>query len=528
MKTHFIAIGLWIALSAVLLPSFLPLLNADGTAYISVANQYMRGDWAQAVNGFWGPLLSWLLLPFMAAGLAPVTAAKIVLILAGIPMLLALRRIAAELDLGEPLTTLLLIAAVPIGVYMALCMITPDFLVAVILLVYLAGFLRAGFPRSAADGALCGLLGVLAYWAKPFAFFFFLAHFLGFSLVRFWFRRKGAERRRYLTAVLAGLAVFALLSGAWIGIISHKYGRLLINSSSKVNWSYLRPGSPGQPVLTEGFLPPPNKAAISAWEDPTLIPVTEWSPLRSSRDFSYYLGLVKTNVINLYRSLADFFPLAPLVLLGGAGFAIFRGLGRRASPRAVRIGMLTLTLALYSGGYALILIEERYIWLDWYLLLLILGGLIAAIPWTKRKKMWGRAVLAVVLFGAFLVLPFRFFGQSQTISASDTRISAVEIHEMAKILKSRFGIEGATASNTNWNEMLFITTFNHGQFYGVMKATWTSAELESALLRNRIRYFFLWRGGDPLFDFLDGYIELTHGEIPGLRVFLLKKRSEAS
>ena len=153
MKTHFIAIGLWIALSAVLLPSFLPLLNADGTAYISVANQYMRGDWAQAVNGFWGPLLSWLLLPFMAAGLAPVTAAKIVLILAGIPMLLALRRIAAELDLGEPLTTLLLIAAVPIGVYMALCMITPDFLVAVILLVYLAGFLRAGFPRSAADGA---------------------------------------------------------------------------------------------------------------------------------------------------------------------------------------------------------------------------------------------------------------------------------------------------------------------------------------------------------------------------------------
>jgi hypothetical protein len=525
MKTHYVMIGLWVALSMVLLPLFLPLLNADGTSYISIANQYWRGNWAQAVNGFWGPLLSWLLIPFLAAGVAPVTAAKIVLLLAGIPMILALRRIAAELDLGEPLTTLLLIAAIPIGVYMALCMITPDFLVAVILLVYLAVFLRSGFPRSLAEGASCGLLGALAYWAKPFAFFFFLAHFLGFSFVRLWFRRKGPERRRFLAAVLAGAAVFAVLSGTWIGIISHKYGRPLINSSSRVNWSYLRPGSPGQPIMTQGFLPPPNKIAISAWEDPTLIPVTDWSPLQSSRDFVYYLGLVKGNMTNLYRSLADFFPLAPLVLLGGAVVAIFRSFGRRASPRAIKIGMLTLTLALYSAGYALVLVEERYIWIDWYLVLLILGGLIAAIPWTNRWKVWGRAVLAVVLFGAFLVLPIRFFGQSRTISASDTRMPAREIYEIAKILKSRFGVVGSTASNRNWNEMLFITTFNHGQYFGQMRPTWSSAELESALLRFRIRYFFLWRNNDPLFDFLNDYIEVTRGGIPGLKVFLMKKKS---
>jgi hypothetical protein len=524
MKTQSIMIGLWVALSVVLLPLFLPLLNADGTSYISIANQYWRGHWAQAVNGFWGPLLSWLLLPFLAAGLAPVTAGKIVLLVAGIPMLWALRRIAAELDLGEPLTTLLLAASIPIGIYMALCMITPDFLVAVILLVYLAVFLRSGFPRSPAEGAFCGLLGALAYWAKPFAFFFFLAHFMGFSFVRLWFRRKGAERRRFLAAVLAGAAVFAALSGAWIGIISHKYGHPLINSSSRVNWSYLRPGSPGQPVLTQGFLPPPNRTAISAWEDPTLIPVIEWSPLRSSRDFVYYLGLVKRNAGDLYRGLADFFPLAALVLLGGAILAAFRGLGRRASPRAVRIGMLTLTLALYSGGYALILVEERYIWIDWYLLLLILGGLIAAIPWKNRWRVWGRAALAVVLFSAFLVLPLRFFGQSRTISASDTRMPAREVYEIAKILKSRFGVEGLTASNRNWNETLFITTFNHGQYFGKMKPAWSSAELESALLRDRIRYFFLWGNKGPVFDFLDGYIEVTGEAIPGLKVFLMKKR----
>ena len=48
MKTHYIMIVLWVALGAILLPLFLPLLNADGTSYISIANQYWRGNWGQA------------------------------------------------------------------------------------------------------------------------------------------------------------------------------------------------------------------------------------------------------------------------------------------------------------------------------------------------------------------------------------------------------------------------------------------------------------------------------------------------
>jgi hypothetical protein len=103
---------------------------------------------------------------------------------------------------------------------------------------------------------------------------------------------------------------------------------------------------------------------------------------------------------------------------------------------------------------------------------------------------------------------------------------AREVFEIAKILKSRFGIVGPTASNSHWNEMLFITTFNHGQYFGQMMPTWSPAELESALLRFRIRYFFLWRNDDPLFDFLNDYLEVTRGEIPGLKVFLMKKKIE--
>ncbi|MHC4321878.1 MAG: hypothetical protein ACYST3_06335 [Planctomycetota bacterium] len=36
-------------------------MSADGMSYIDVADAYMRGDWKMAVNGFWGPLYSWLI-----------------------------------------------------------------------------------------------------------------------------------------------------------------------------------------------------------------------------------------------------------------------------------------------------------------------------------------------------------------------------------------------------------------------------------------------------------------------------------
>ncbi|MFO0877221.1 MAG: hypothetical protein U0840_07580 [Gemmataceae bacterium] len=37
------------------------LINPDGIAYLEVASQYLRGEWAQALNGYWSPLYSWLL-----------------------------------------------------------------------------------------------------------------------------------------------------------------------------------------------------------------------------------------------------------------------------------------------------------------------------------------------------------------------------------------------------------------------------------------------------------------------------------
>jgi len=40
-------------------------MNADGIAYLDMADAYLRGDWRAAINPVWSPLYSWVLGPVM-------------------------------------------------------------------------------------------------------------------------------------------------------------------------------------------------------------------------------------------------------------------------------------------------------------------------------------------------------------------------------------------------------------------------------------------------------------------------------
>jgi hypothetical protein len=527
MKSLGAAVFLWIVLGALLLPLFLPLLNADGTSYISIAEKYARGDFRNAVNGYWGPLLSWLMAPLIALGVGSFAAARIVILAAGLPLLWSIRRISAILEIEEPLSSLLLFAALPVGLYMAFTMITPDFLVTAILLVYLAVFLEERFPRSLMSGAACGVLGALAFLAKPFAFFFFLAHFCAGTAIRFLSRRSPAERRRLLSAGLLGLVVFAVLAGAWIGVISLKYGHFLINAAGRYNLAYLRPGSPGQPIQTGGFLPPPNATAASAWEDPEFLALTDWSPMRTPRDRAYYAGMLRRNVVDFVRGLGDFSPLGSLIFILALGAAAMAAVRRFSSRPINRLMALAGTMVLYSLGYGLLLFEDRYLWFDDFLLMIIAAGLLAYFFSRSRARRWLGAAAGIPVLATFLILPAGFFPYYGVASASDTRFPAQATYHLARELGTEYRLRGRFASNKWWNESLFIASCDRLQYFGQMRPEWSGAELEVALKKNGIRYFFLWRDDDPKFDFLKNYVELTKGAVPDLKIYLMKKRSAA-
>ena len=58
-------------------------IDPDTISYISIAQKYLRGEWTDAVNGFWGPLYSWLLVPFLAAGSDPMSSVAVLSIVLG-------------------------------------------------------------------------------------------------------------------------------------------------------------------------------------------------------------------------------------------------------------------------------------------------------------------------------------------------------------------------------------------------------------------------------------------------------------
>ena len=72
------ALGLYLVAGFLLIGAFRYQINPDALSYISIAQHYRDGFWGDAINAYWSPLYSWLLLPLLFFGLEPLLAAKIV------------------------------------------------------------------------------------------------------------------------------------------------------------------------------------------------------------------------------------------------------------------------------------------------------------------------------------------------------------------------------------------------------------------------------------------------------------------
>ena len=68
---------LFSALFILVWPLYQYIFDVDGVGYGMVARRLAAGDFANAVNGYWSPLHSWLILPFLKLGLTEAIAFKL-------------------------------------------------------------------------------------------------------------------------------------------------------------------------------------------------------------------------------------------------------------------------------------------------------------------------------------------------------------------------------------------------------------------------------------------------------------------
>jgi hypothetical protein len=285
----------------------LPLaFNPDGVAYVRIASYWAEGKLDLAVNGYWGPMLSWLVAPWLGLFAEPVLAARVaagvsalLFVVAGIAVLAALELRPAQRALGAFILALFTVSSWLDG-------ITPDFLVAGLACLALAALLSRSFFERPRRQLLAGALFGAAYLAKAIALPFAVGVVSCCAALAV--LCGAATARAALAAALRTLAVTAALSLPWILAISFEYGRPVLSTSASIAHAYAGPGyAKGEAFhpFANGFHVP-EAGRVTTWEDPSRMDYAFWSPFDGVSEAVYQARLAYHNARFITSTLAGF------------------------------------------------------------------------------------------------------------------------------------------------------------------------------------------------------------------------------
>ncbi|HEY1657535.1 MAG TPA: hypothetical protein VGG14_04270 [Candidatus Sulfotelmatobacter sp.] len=408
-------------------------LGSDGVSYLDVGDAFFRGQWAQAINGYWSPLYAWC--EGIALGLVkpslwwePITVHAVnfviyVLSLFSFRFLLhsvlrSLRDDSADSS-GEyvPLSQWILTG---LGYCIFLwatielidvSYITPDLMVAMFIFL-LGGYLvelrgSESLGRFALFGVICGT----AYWSKAVMFP------VSFALLAILLFSGALSKRRVLGVLLAGVT-FLGVSAPLIAALTAQKGRLTFGDSGKLNYAFgVEPGisqknwqgePPGGGVpkhTTRQVLdrPPtfefaePIGGTYPPWFDPSY-----WD------EGAHGTWRLRSQIRVLVQSARNYSKMliAQLGLLTGIG--IFLLWGRAPARRAILENWpLILAGCVSIGLYSLVLVRSRYVAGSFVLVFMgILGGirLPREAQRTPLTKYIAAAVMGSILFSVFVFL----------------------------------------------------------------------------------------------------------------------------
>jgi hypothetical protein len=491
--------ALLVVLWLLLLPFTHHYVNPDGPAYAEVAARWADGSWASAINAYWGPLLSWLAAPLLVVGVPGILALRLVLLGGALAVLPAVRRLAHRAGASDGATEAVRLGLAPFLVYNALFGLYPDVLLAAALLWSLEFALRREGLADLRHPATAGVLSGVAYLARAYAVPVVLVVLPLVALLH----RRGLPQptwhavRRWLGA--AGGA-FLLVVGAWSVVLSVSYGTPTFSTSAGFNAQLVAPGSAGNPYNVRGLYEPPDDEVVSAWIEPSQLPV----PLRSGASSlderpdgegagDGVTGAVRDRIERVVANarivvgslLRRGLPIVALVAV--AVLALVR---RRELPTPAFVAPLLLG-AVAVGGLTLIIAIERYTWIA-----VLAAAPIAAVGLDRLlvgRRQRGLPVAAVVLVGVMFVT---------SVHGLLPRVGAMsEVTRVARTIGDEPVLPGRVATVDGWQETHRLCAVVGCQYLGRPEsrdADAAAAELAAA----GVDHLVVWDGDE--------------GELPGL------------
>jgi hypothetical protein len=442
------------------------LLGPDPISYISIAQDYAHGYWSEAINTYWSPLMSWLLVPLLWMHVPGLLAARLFSILSGIFLLFSIKILVRGFDLPPLLQTVTMYTAALIAAAFALTQLGPDLLVAALSLLYFAIVFERDYPRRPRAGIECGLLAVAAFLSKSYMLYFFLAHFTLMNALH-WFRDSNV-RARVLRQFATGILVFVIGCAPWIWAMSAKAGAFTVGTTGAWNYRLVGPDTPGYPQYY-GLIPPPGPHATSMWEDPSPALLPPWSPLSSARNLHHQVRLIAANFKDLAAILMDTSVFSFAAVLGYVIWGIARGQAARYPWILV-----VLTIVLLPLGYLLVSLRDRYIWAA-LLLIFLAGAVVVGAVVQDLGRLPARIAIACYAL-SFAILPVReFIGR---------RNSGRSWYQISQALQAKIPPHSRLAACGDWNDSLAVAYYLHVPFYGSTGSTAAEDSVGSDLRLN--------------------------------------------
>ncbi len=473
---HLVLVVGWLAL--------LPLTghygNPDGPSYVVVAQRWAELDLPAAVNAYWGPLLSWGAAPLVAVGVPGLVALRIVLLVGGLLTFAPLRALCHRAGAGRVATDVVLVAVAPFLVYAALFGLYADVLMCAALLRSLDLLTREGVDRRPGVAVRAGAWAGVAFLARAYALPVALVVLPLVALGRRWTTPTPPGTRDALRTTGLALAGLGLVAGAWTGVLSGVYGQPTFSTSAGFNAELVAPGSAGNPFNVRGLYPPVREGGMSAWEEPSELPV----PVRSDAeggevgqpDLAHRVGLAVANARIVVGSvLRRGAPLAGLAVLALAWHA-----RRRQLPAAALAAPLAAG-AVAAGGLLLIIAIERYLWLP------ILATAPAAavglhLLWRERPR-WGRPAAGLLVL---VMAATSLHGLLPRVGAHQEVTAAAQALENA-------GLEGHVATVDSWQRS-HLLCFRVGCTYVGRPEARDAAAAAEELRSAGVDHLLVWAG----------------------------------
>jgi hypothetical protein len=506
-------------------------LTGDATLYVSIAEKYVRGDFINAINGYWGPLLSWLLIPFLYLNYTHVFAINALNLIFGILTITGVWILSSRFEINERIRSILLLPIVPILLFISL--IEPmDFLLLCILVYYLFVVFGKEYPDCLSSAVISGVLGAFAYFSKPYGFPFFISHFVLINICHYLRNSSKKHKKNVLRNVLAGLMVFSLLSGVWIGLISYKYDRFTFLNMGRGVFASLAPGSEhetlekGDPLFFEGFFEPPNETAFVIYEDPSYARKKTWSPLESRSSFEHFITNFSKNIIEGLRIYESYSRLSIAIVIAFIVLIFAQPRNQRLSRSELVYPLLTIML--YTGGYVPFHFEARYLWIVNILLLLMGGKLLNELfEHEFFKKDVLKNILILFFIASFIITPLK-----SSIEMGGNTINK-EMYVLGTELSKQYDIRGNIASNRkkvhisthdSWHQTFRLSYWLKSRYYGQSRENISDEELQNEFRKYDIDYYFFWGDSNGVPGLLSQYREITGGAIPDLKIYSLNEK----